>query len=167
MSIHLIKPGSPASNIAMRCGLLATSADDAERIGSEDSFGDIDCVGCLHDFISDLRADGQGLDSPELRWIVGGDTGTSSMTIWAVMTGRPMPHDDQDPDIPHDPSDFGRCYRLLESFPAWRARLAEVADAHPAWAGLVGEWAELEALYRSEHPSGRAPQLYARMKALR
>ncbi len=165
-STHLIKPGTLASDFRMRCGLSASTAGDNELLGTEDGIRSIDCIPCLHDLIADLRAEGQGLDSPEARWIVDGETGTSSITIWSVMTGRPMPRD-RAPGVPRDPSDFGRCFELLELFPAWKTRLDEVSAAHPAWAGLVDAWAELSDLYRAELPSGHAPILYARMKACR
>jgi hypothetical protein len=109
----------------------------------------------------DARA--EDMDSPEA--MVDGDTGTSSITIWSVMMGRPMPRG-RAPSVPHDPDDFSRCHALLELFPAWRGRLAEVAAEHPDWAGLCGAWAELEELYLAERPTGNAPLLYARMRVL-
>jgi hypothetical protein len=98
-------------------------------------------------------------------WIANGDTGTSSLTIWAVMMGRRSPHGRF--DAPHDPSDFGRCYRLLNVMPSWRARLGEVAARCKAFAPLVPHWDELTALYEEELPSGSAPKLYKRIKELR
>jgi hypothetical protein len=102
-------------------------------------------------------------------WIVGPDTGTSSETIWAVLQGV-TPHR---PSPPSDPSDFGRCYRLLKLIPEWRARLSEVADKYPTWSGLVAHWDELTALYEDELVNGpmergtrMAPKTYDRMKAL-
>ena len=62
-----------------------------------------------------------------------------------------------------DPDDFGRCHRLLERCPSFRARLGEVAEKFSAWRGLVAAWPELTALYLAELPRGRAPRLAARM----
>lgn len=98
-------------------------------------------------------------------WLKSRDTGSSSLTIYHVMTGKHV----GDPDryhTPIDPSDFGRCYRLLELVPAWRARLPEVATRFPAWGPLVREWTRLEALYLEELPDGTAPKLYAAMRQL-
>ncbi len=78
-----------------------------------------------------------------LAWVVGGDTGTSSQTIWSVMVG--VKHDR--PWTPLDSDDFGRCYRLLELVPEWRKRLPEVAALHPDWKPLVREWDRLTSLY--------------------
>jgi hypothetical protein len=105
----------------------------------------------------------------ELAWLNGYDTGTSSLTIFSVMSrehGKGALRRDK-ADVPHDPDDFGRCHRLLEKFPAWRVRMHEVADRYPNWGPLVGAWDELTALYVKELPSGSAPRLYAQMKALR
>jgi hypothetical protein len=98
-----------------------------------------------------------------LAWITNGDTGTSSETIWGVMMGRAVKRN----GIPWDPSDFGRCYRLLKVMPSWRARLPEVVAQHPRWKLLVEAWDELTALYEQELPSGQCPLLYARMQQLR
>lgn len=97
-------------------------------------------------------------------WLLGGDTGVSSKTICAVMTGSKM----KGPDVPHDPSDFGRCHRLLILFPEWRARLHEMAEQFPMWGPMVEAWDELTALYEKEstNKSGMAPKLYDRMQAL-
>jgi len=103
----------------------------------------------------------------EIEWLQGKDTGISSKTIFAVMTGTV----DMGPfsgGIPYDPSDFGRCYRLLQHFPQWRARLPEVARRHPEWGPMVEAWDELTALYEQEAPNhrGTAPKLYERMQEL-
>ena len=96
-------------------------------------------------------------------WLMAGDTGISSKAILAVMEGTRPP---SWPGTPSDPSDFGRCHRLLEHFPHYRVRLHEVVTAHPEWTGLVREWDSLTALYLEEIPSGTAPRLYARMQEL-
>lgn len=105
----------------------------------------------------------------ELAWLKGTDTGTSSRTIFSVLSeygqlacvgwsslGAP----------PCDPDDFGRCHRLLERFPSWRPRIGEVAAKYPRWALLVENWTELEQLYREELPTKMAPKLYALMQEL-
>jgi hypothetical protein len=80
------------------------------------------------------------------QWITGNDTGTSSKTIWSVfVTGKPPVGGG---DIPLDPSDFGRCYRLLLLAPEWRQRMREMTAACPNWGPLVAIWDELDAMYR-------------------
>ena len=104
--------------------------------------------------------------TPE-EWADGRDTGTSSLTIYSAITGKRSRHISF--DVPHDPDDFGRCYRLLKLFPAWREKLAETIKLCPEWEPFVAAWDELTALYELEVPNhtGSAPKLYARMKELR
>ena len=87
-----------------------------------------------------------------LHWIIGGDTGISSIAIWAVMTGQVemgahgvsgfLIH-----DVPKDAGDFGRCHRLLEFIPEWKGRLHEVGEVIPRWQPFVREWKAMEDLY--------------------
>jgi hypothetical protein len=101
----------------------------------------------------------------EVEWRLGPDAGVSSSAIWSVMTGISDSFERwRATTTPCDPSDFGRCHRLLEMFPEWRARMPEVVEAHPEWRGLVAAWDELTALYLEELPSGRAPRLRARLR---
>lgn len=107
------------------------------------------------------------------RWILGNDTGVSSQTIWAVMMNEATAENIKEMsvsgcyfDIPHDPDDFGRCYRLLLHFPEWRARIKEMGNVFPKWKPMADCWNQLEGLYLEESPDGRCPQLYARMREL-
>ena len=113
-----------------------------------------------------------GRKEPELTlrdWPKSRDIGVSSATIYAVFTNLAIYPDH---DIPHDPSDFGRCYRLLTLAPQWEARLREVADAFPAWVLFVREWPRLKDLYeRAIAAKGKerdkiSGELYYAMKAL-
>ena len=94
-------------------------------------------------------------------------SGVSSETIWSVMTGLPV----KDAGHPYDPDDFGRCYRLLQHFPAWRSRLGEVAAAYPntPWVDYVEHWSEMEVLWEeeSQRRDGMARKLYALMQKIR
>lgn len=76
-------------------------------------------------------------------WLLSNDTGTSSKTICAVMTGSDIPR----PDVPYDLDDFGRCYRLLKLFPEWVERMPEVGRKFPEWGPMVAEWEKLMGMY--------------------
>lgn len=100
-----------------------------------------------------------------IKWLQSGDTGLSSKTIVAVMEGNPALgaalmgrygycH-------PLDPSDLGRCFRLLEAIPEYRPRMKEMRVVSQVWHDLVDAWDELEALWIEE-----SPKLYDRMKAI-
>lgn len=77
-------------------------------------------------------------------WPASRDTGVSSATIYYVFTGRKV-YDNF--DVPHDPDDFGRCYRLLKLAPTMEAVLFRVSDMFPTWKPFVREWAKLKAIY--------------------
>ena len=100
-----------------------------------------------------------------LEWRASWHTGISSIAIYDFMTIGKRPGDTA---IPLDPSDFGRCYRLLKIVPAWRARLGELGACSAGWRPLVEAWAEMERLYEAElaDGTGSAPELYALMRRL-
>lgn len=81
-----------------------------------------------------------------MRWMQNCDTGISSQAIMQMMLGAKPPPD----TYPRDDGDLGRCIRLLERIPAWRARLHEMDAVGYVWASLVRHWDELESLYRAE-----------------
>lgn len=97
-------------------------------------------------------------------WSESWDTGASSLAIYNTFAhGASSGH----PDIPYDPMDFGRCYRLLKVEPKWRKGIGLMGDLYPAWKPLVDAWDELEALWEEESPTGKCPKLFERMKELR
>jgi hypothetical protein len=102
-------------------------------------------------------------NTPEA-WLRGRDTGISSLTIFAVLNNQVV---NNHYDVPHDPDDFGRCYRLLKLFPSWRPRLPEVAARFPEWGPLIQEWSEIERLYEEELPLHTMPKCYALIQRLR
>ena len=131
------------------------------------SVGKLPCVSCKSKDVRMGPLPKETNAGDAFKWLHNGDTGTSSLTIWSVMTGCRPPQSHFSADVPHDPDDFGRCYRLLKVMPEWRERLPEVATKHKTWAPLVAAWDEMTALYEQELPSGRAPLLYKRMQELR
>ena len=106
----------------------------------------------LRDDVSKANA---GL-SKEDQWLYGSDTGSSSKTIFGVMTGKPVGNG----AFPWDPDDFGRCYRLLNLFPEWLPRLSEVSAKFPKWAGLVAIWPDLTAMFEAK----KNREMYALMR---
>jgi hypothetical protein len=102
-----------------------------------------------------------------LKWLAGRDTGLSSRFILAYMerdtTVSAM--DGFEINYPHDPSDLGRCIRLMDIEPTYRTRIMEMAHLCPEWAAMASHWSELEALYREElaEDTGRAERTYYRM----
>ena len=84
------------------------------------------------------------------QWIIEGEVGVSSRTIWAVMMGivtESQQCDGRHYDIPYDPDDFSRCFNLLVEFPEWTKRLSEVSKLYPKWHPFVREWSKLKEMY--------------------
>lgn len=85
----------------------------------------------------------------EIRWWRGLDVGTSSASIFGVFSNfnRISARELGRGSVPLHADDFGRCKRLLDLFPEWRADLGRVAEAYPdtLWPRLIPRWAELEA----------------------
>ncbi len=119
----------------------------------------------------DERAKSSAQGDAELAWLRGTDTGISSKTIFSVLSTKhghlvDLTSRHWRPDVPHDPDDFGRCYRLLRAIPAWRSRLDRVAERHKVWAPMVREWDRMTALYERDLPTGRCKELYDLMHEL-
>jgi hypothetical protein len=85
------------------------------------------------------------IDKRVITWMFSGDTGMSSKAICAHMLGLKY-----DKSHPSDPSDLGRCLRLLELIPEWKPRIQEMAQHCPGWAGLIGDWGNIVDLYYNE-----------------
>lgn len=107
----------------------------------------------------------------EMAWIAGNDTGMSSIAIWCAMMGVAPSRD----STPSDPSDFGRCYRLLKKFPYWKEKLYKLPKVlsykrgkteENLWQVFADNYSKMAALYEEEQPSGRLPKLYALMQDL-
>lgn len=106
--------------------------------------------------------DGMGIGA----WLRSDDTGLSSKFMAYVLAGGPAIRPNDQPAYPHDPNDFGRCYRFLRAVPEARGSLAKMAEHGKVWAALVANWTELEKLYESEVNSSKAPLLYKRMREI-
>lgn len=101
-----------------------------------------------------------------IKWLLSGDTGSSSKAICAHMSGAGS---SDMCSYPSDPSDLGRCLRLLELVPEWNARIGEMAQYSPGWAGLITEWLALTELMKNEvgihwEKGKSAPETYKAMK---
>lgn len=104
-----------------------------------------------------------------LKWSLGCDTGASSkfMASWLLAVAKP----DCWREYPSDPSDLGRCLRLLRIVPELSADFARMAHAGPVWAALVARWGELERSMAEEcgidgEKQREAPRTYALMNSI-
>lgn len=78
---------------------------------------------------------GASIEQRALYWAASDDTGVSSKTLLAHMTGNPKVGYTSPPS---DADDRGRCIRLLELIPEWIPRLSELAkDEKPSEAIVI------------------------------
>jgi len=122
-------------------------------------------IRAVNDIIAAVERDdrptepGEGLQG----WLAGDDTGASSRYMAYILAGGPTCQR----SFPHDPADFGRCYRFLRAVPdTQRQSFLDMARYGPVWAGLIANWAELSDLWREESPGGDCPRLYRRMQEI-
>jgi hypothetical protein len=76
-------------------------------------------------------------------WIDNGRVGSSSKTMWSCLMGNynfPV-------NIPYDPDDFSRCYKLLEAVPEWKSQLHKLKPLSKQWSNLVDNWDKLTEMY--------------------
>ena len=50
-------------------------------------------------------------------------------------------------NIPYDPDDFSRCYKLLEAVPEWKSKLHKLKPLSNQWRKLVDNWDKLTEMY--------------------
>jgi hypothetical protein len=99
-------------------------------------------------------------------WLIGGNTGTSSETMAAIALGATKTNAFR-MDAPHDPSDFGRCYKLVQTVPEIRDHFPRIAKKVKPFAGILREWDALVQIYERDKPKGESTELYNRIKELR
>lgn len=97
-----------------------------------------------------------------LEWSLGGDTGSSSKAMLKASLKK------TNGDVPHDPSDFGRCYRLLQAVPELRGYFPQMKANCPMLTPYLDSWDDLSRMYEKalSGSTGKAPELYARLKEL-
>jgi hypothetical protein len=84
-------------------------------------------------------------------WLRTGETGLSSETIHAAMTGRSF--DGSKMQAPADLDDMRRSILLLHHVPEWRNRMHEMGKVSEEWAKLAPRFLEIEAAFFSDAPN--------------
>jgi hypothetical protein len=88
-------------------------------------------------------------------WIIYGETGISSKTMWAAITGsyneeyRYMEY--RVFDIPKDADDFSRCYKFFKLCNLSDKHLRKVKEVFPFWGPYIDNWSELVRLYEENN----------------
>lgn len=78
-------------------------------------------------------------------WFANGERGMSSETMWHCFMNLKIDRVCH----PHDPSDFSRCYKLLETVPEWKykSNMLKLSKLSDAWSNLVNNWDKLTNMY--------------------
>lgn len=101
-----------------------------------------------------------------IKWLINGETGISSKTMAAVSMGERIVQN-HGMDAPYDPSDFRRCYLLVEAIPEIKEFFPEIGKVVPKFKGILENWDELCRLYERDKNKKSSPELYHRIKMLR
>lgn len=100
-------------------------------------------------------------------WLISGQTGCSSTYMAGIMLGADTETKSRwGASYPHDPSDFGRCLRLIEAVPEIKEHLHLMKECGEVWSKLVDNWDEMTRLYQRDLDTGRSEDLYLLMKSL-
>jgi len=100
---------------------------------------------CKQTYIEPVADQSQSVIKKANWWLQNGFVGLSSKTMWnCLMNNKDFPI-----NIPYDPDDFSRCYKLLEAVPEWKDRLDQLRLLSPTWNALVDNWPKLTEYYEN------------------
>lgn len=81
------------------------------------------------------------------QWLLKGDKGISSETIFGAITGLTI---NSSKYPPADPSDFYRCYKLIKAVPEWKSELNKVSQLSKTWKNVIDNWHKLSELLEEQ-----------------
>ena len=110
------------------------------------------------------------LSKAAVRWLASGDRDPGSDAIFERMTGIRC-GERWHFNYPRDPSELGRCRKLLKAVPEFAENFRCMRTVSWMWATLVDHWAELCALMDEDartwrHGRGSLPRTLKRMQDL-
>jgi hypothetical protein len=110
----------------------------------------------------------ESIERRAISWLLSGDTGLSSEEILsAALSIKIKSSWGNFCRYPLDPSDFGRCSRLLKAIPEFRKiAFPKLARRSKVWKLMIKKWDDMEKIYQEEYPSSKAPKLYELMKKI-
>jgi hypothetical protein len=80
-------------------------------------------------------------------WLLKGDRGISSETIFGAITGLWI---NRSKYPPADPSDFYRSYKLIQQVPEWKVELHKVSELSKTWKNVIDNWDKLSELLEEQ-----------------
>ena len=97
-------------------------------------------------------------------WLRNGEHGMSSESIFANLSS--IKFSGPVTSYPHDSSDFGRCYALLQIVPEFKTEFKNMRKASPMWSKFVDNWDKLTDMYETSLKTGKAPGMYELIKEI-
>jgi len=101
-------------------------------------------------------------------WIINGETGVSSKTMWACLKNIKINKDFG--SIPYDADDFSRCYKFIKECNLTFPELYIISEKLPYWKPFIENWQVLVDMYESNVKSNWHKSeeigMYALMKKL-
>lgn len=84
-------------------------------------------------------------------WIILGETGVSSKTMWAAITGTIKGGDKGcgNLNVPYDRDDFSRCYEFWKGCNISKEQLDTVSKVLHWWKPFIDNWDKLVAMYEN------------------
>jgi hypothetical protein len=135
-------------NLALKLGatLIFGPKDNLKRMAAS-----AEVKARIHEHQSKLL-DGVHVSDQAFAWLVGGERGKSSDSMFGFLTGvAAMRHGAH----PVDAADFRRCRLLLEQVPEFNDRRQALTELSDVWGGLVAKWDDLCAMMDAEAPAWR------------
>lgn len=100
----------------------------------------------------------------QTEWVVYGETGISSKTMWSAINGASTKEQNNRKgnkfDVPHDPADFRRCYEYVKSTNVTKDQLKIVKDVFKWFAPFIDNWDKIVEIYESEKEQRSCPKTY-------
>jgi hypothetical protein len=98
-------------------------------------------------------------------WLKNSQRGLSSEAVFKVMMAS-EPQNIKGLSHPHDPSDFNRCYQLLQVIPEWKAKLHLLKPVSPQWSNLVDNWDKLTLMLEEQIETDKPNGMYELIQQL-
>jgi hypothetical protein len=96
-------------------------------------------------------------------WLVNGERGMSSETMYYYFTGVRIGKRETHPC---DPDDFRRCYLLLKAVPQWKTQLHKLKVGGKIWSNLVDNWGKLTEMLEEQMKTRKANGMFEFMQSL-
>ena len=87
-------------------------------------------------------------------WILFGKTGSSSLTMWGVVSGTLNNENIKKfrVEIPYDRDDFSRCFSFWKQCNLSDEQLQEIKELLPIWKPFIENWYKLVKMYKDQEP---------------